>query len=171
LDAARRLVGRIGCLPASGWWATLLIVAWYSGARIAALLQVRWDDLRPTDGGLLLRAEASKTKEDQFVDLPASVFETLEAIRFPTRDLVWPWPWHPRRLFLVFADLAAEAGLPLPKSRGKFHRIRRSTASYLKAAGGDPTARLGHSSPSVTARYLDPRICGNARQSHLLPPV
>jgi hypothetical protein len=38
----------------------------------------------------------------------------------------------------------------------------------LKAAGGDPTASLGHTSAETTARYLDPRFLPS-RVAELLP--
>ena len=50
-----------------------------------------------------------------------------------------------------------------------FHRIRKSTASYLRLNGGDATARLGHSTAAVTARYFDPRILGECRQARFMP--
>jgi integrase len=49
------------------------------------------------------------------------------------------------------------AGLPKDR-RCKFHKIRKTTASYYEAAGGSAQRLLDHSSPAVTRKYLDPRI-------------
>lgn len=56
-----------------------------------------------------------------------------------------------------FEVILKRAGLPADR-RSKFHRIRRTTLSHYKAAGGDAQALAGHSSGRVTALYLDPRI-------------
>ena len=64
--------------------------------------------------------------------------------------------------------LLKAAHLPTDR-RSKCHRVRRTHASYLTAAGGDATQSLGHSSPKTTAGYLDPRICGTQRAVDLLP--
>lgn len=63
------------------------------------------------------------------------------------------------------------AGLPVDR-RSKFHRLRRSHASHLHAAGGDATASLGHSSDAVTrASYLDSRVTrGKSAVSRLFNP-
>jgi len=53
----------------------------------------------------------------------------------------------------------AAAGLPTDR-RSKFHRIRRTVASAVAEAGGNPSEALDHASPKTTKRYLDPRIVG-----------
>lgn len=63
------------------------------------------------------------------------------------------------------------AGLPSGRDC-KPQRLRRSHATHLKAAGGDPTLALGHSSEEVTRRYyLDPVILGDESPAALLPPI
>lgn len=43
-----------------------------------------------------------------------------------------------------------------------FHKLRRSFATFIAAAGGMDLARAycGHSHQSVTGRYVDPRFAG-----------
>ena len=65
-----------------------------------------------------------------------------------------------------FGDLAT--GMP---EWMRIHRIRRSTASYIKAAGGDAPSQLGHSSSTVTARYFDPRIVGAHDSTSQMPAL
>ena len=52
--------------------------------------------------------------------------------------------------------------------RDKFHKIRRTVASYFKKAGGDATELLGHSGPEVTKAYIDKTIVGKVHASDLL---
>jgi integrase len=64
--------------------------------------------------------------------------------------------------------LCKTAGVP---SRA-FHAIRKASASYVAAAGGDATAHLGHADPAMTrGHYLDPRITETSRGLDFLPPL
>jgi integrase len=55
----------------------------------------------------------------------------------------------------------------------QFYSLRRSFASHLAAAGGDAREGLGHSSESVTRRYLDPRVtnAGKPADWQMLPRI
>jgi hypothetical protein len=66
--------------------------------------------------------------------------------------------------------ICKRAGLPQNR-RSKFHRIRKTTASFYQAAGGSAQSLLDHSSPAVTRRYLDPRIVAPKPAHELLPKV
>ena len=74
----------------------------------------------------------------------------------------------PKTLIRHYRDILRRAGLP-SDAKDLFHKIRKTTASYIKAAGGNPTDRLGHSSDQVTKAYLDPRIAQPPRAVNLLP--
>jgi integrase len=170
LAAVAILDGEICGIPARLWWRSLLLADWYTGARITALLAVQQADVALDDGGLYLRPEQAKDHEEQFLDLGPEAIAAIQAAWAPRRRLMWPWPFCPRVTAKHFARLCQAAKVPLRKGTGsKFHRIRKSTASYLKLAGGDPTGRLGHSTQQVTKSYFDPRICGQSRQAWLLP--
>jgi len=60
----------------------------------------------------------------------------------------------------------------LPADRqSKFHRLRKTCASYAAAAGIDPQRLLDHSNPSTTRAYLDPRIVQTRQACDVLPKV
>ena len=71
---------------------------------------------------------------------------------------MFQWPHHPTYLWQRFARLLKLAGLPTDR-KSKFHRIRRSVGSYIKAAGGDPSEALRHRDPRSIKSYIDPRVC------------
>lgn len=68
------------------------------------------------------------------------------------------WPYCKTYLWLMFGKLLRQAGLPNGR-RDKFHKIRRSVASWFEVAGGNATELLGHSGREITRLYLDPTIC------------
>jgi integrase len=164
---------RIGEIPAGAFWAALVLVIFDSGLRISATMLLEWTDYDVQAGALRVRAEVQKQLEGQFLDLSPDARSALSAIRAPARRLIFPWPWDRRSqnwptLNRHYRRILAAAGLPTGR-RDLFHRLRRTTASYLKAAGGDARERLGHSSEAVTRVYLDPAISRGTRPSDLLP--
>lgn len=160
--------GWIAGVEAGPWWRSLLLSIWYSGGRIGAVLQVVWDDVLPT--GFYLRAAHQKQAADQLFIVGQDCREALSSVRLPKRVLVWPWPHRRETLYRQFRRICGLAKVPLDHGVGcAFHRIRKSTASYLSAAGGDATAQLGHSCSSVTRRYLDPRIVGAHDSTGAMP--
>lgn len=161
------LGGFVDCIPAADWWTALHGVLWDTGLRIGAALQLRWEHLDLLEGILLVSAETQKQGADQQFYLGPDTLAWLRRIAPPPeRQLIFPWSRSIFSLWNHYARILRDAGLPADR-RSKFHRMRRSHASHLKRAGGDPTATLGHSSQAMTARhYLDPRITGadNAAQ-------
>lgn len=156
-------------VPARRWWRALLLLAYDTGERIAALRALRWADVREDD--VIFRAETRKGgRRDIARPFGDSTGLALDAIREPRRDLVFPWDRHPSYLWGRLGIILKRAGLPNDR-RCKFHRIRRTTASFYAAAGGDATRLLDHSSPAVTRRYLDPRIVGGLSAPSVLPAV
>lgn len=169
LSEAVHQPGTIAGLPAGTWWGSLLRAAWYSGARIGALLAVTRADVLVDVPGFYVRAEAQKQHADQFFQVDESTAASFRSLWEPARPLFWPWPFLRGCLLKRFRRIIEAAGVPAEKGTGLFHRIRRSTASYIKKAGGDATAQLGHSTPTVTARYFDPRIVGTLNAAALMP--
>lgn len=156
--AIKRQTGWIGGVPAMDWWHTLHMVAWETGERIGALMQVRWDDIDLTHRALLIPAENRKGgREDRSYKLTSHTIECLVKISHPQREMVFPWPYNPNYIWYRYSQLLKAAGLP-SDSKSKFHRMRRSVASHAEAAGGNATELLGHSQRRVTRAYLDPRI-------------
>lgn len=171
--AAGQMPGEIAGVPAGRWWTALLLVAYDTGLRITPLMQLKWANLDLAHGCVLAGAETQKHGRDETPALSAETLKALAAIRDPPREKIFPWPFDRNlpqwpTLNRHFGRLLRRAGFSVTR-KDLWHKIRRTTASYLKAAGGDPTAQLGHSSPKVTEAYLDPRICGRRRQVDLLP--
>lgn len=93
----------------------------------------------------------------------------LWAMKRPANQYVFPWPHCEQTLYNRYERILQRAGLPFD-NRSKFHRMRRSFASHLKAAGGDPTYEMRHSSARITLNsYLDPSIAGDEPSYRKLP--
>ncbi len=104
---------------------------------------------------------------DQATRLPPSAIAALERIRQSERELIFPWERAYTLIYFDYTKLVKAAG-PATDSKSKFHRIRKSGASFFKAAGGDPTSLLGHCDPKTTAKYLDLAIVGTLDAADLL---
>ena len=157
---ARKMKGWVGGIPAGEWWTALLSVCWDTGERITAILSLKWTDISLAEGWVVMPAATRKGgRSDEAYRLHGDTIAALSAIRWPVREAVFPWPYHPKYVWQKFAHLLSLAGLPTDR-RSKFHRIRRSVASFVKAAGGNPTETMRHRDSRVTRAYLDPRVCG-----------
>lgn len=172
LHSARQEAGLICEIAASHWWQALLSVLYDTGLRISATMVLQWDGFDEHGRTLLVPAETQKQNADQLPALSDDSIDALLAIRGP-RPLIFPWPYDrggPQwpTLCCHLRRILARAGLPTTR-KDLFHKFRKTHASYIKRAGGDPTEQLGHSSQQVTAAYLDPQICRRRRQVDLLP--
>lgn len=156
--AIRTTPGRIEGLRASDWWMALHCILWDTGLRIGSAMRLEWSDVDFTTGTLLVRAETQKQKADQRFKLHPDTLAVLTLIRRPAGKM-FPWDRGYSTLWHHYGQLLRRAGLPHGR-RDKFHRMRRSVASWFEACGGDATALLGHSSRGVTLAYLDETITG-----------
>lgn len=156
----------VGLVPGGLWWSALLCLLWDTGERIGAVLELDWSTLDLETPCVLFPAETRKGgRADNWLRISP---ETAALIRQLPRDRpVFHWPYNNGTLYNRYRALLQRAGLPTDR-HSKFHRIRRSTASHYKAAGGDPTSLLGHSSAAVTRKYLDPRIVKTPAPSDIL---
>ena len=93
---------------------------------------------------------------DRSYPLAQQTIELLEAIP-RSKPGPFTWPVDRATLYNRLNALLLRAGLPHDRG-SKFHRLRRTTASHYKAAGGDAQWLLGHASAADTATYIDPRI-------------
>ncbi|HVU88034.1 MAG TPA: site-specific integrase [Pirellulales bacterium] len=156
--ALRDEPGEIGGVPAGAWWLALHQILWWTAERINAVMQLRWSDVDLDSGWLIVPAEFRKFQTaDKSTELPAEAIEALRAIREPARELLFPWPYTPVYLWAKYGRILKRAGLPTDR-KSKFHRMRKSAASYFEAAGGNATELLGHSARRVTLNYLSPAI-------------
>ncbi len=158
------LTGTIGTSLERDWWQALLAVMWDSGLRIGALMKAEWGDV---DGEfILIRAETQKDKEEQRFKLHRDTLKALGRLgKRAGRIFKWPYCWT--TLWKRYDKLLEKAGLPHGR-RDKFHRVRRSVASWFEACGGNATDLLGHSDRRVTMAYLDPDITGKPQASDVL---
>lgn len=165
-----KLTGTVSGVPASLWWLALHTVLYWTGERIGAILQLRWEHIDLKTGWLVIPAELRKGKtNDKPVQLPAEARELLGRIGYPKRDVIFPWGKYRGTLWQEYAKILKKAGLPHDR-KSKFHRMRKTTASYFEAAGGNATQLLDHSQRKVTLAYLDPTIVKPVQPSDLLPP-
>ncbi|MGA0207552.1 MAG: tyrosine-type recombinase/integrase [Ilumatobacteraceae bacterium] len=169
LAAASLETVTIAGIQADKYWRALLLVCYDTAERITGVMGLRWADVGGAD--VIFRAEVRKGgRRDICRPIGQSTVSALSAIREPRRDLVFPWDRCQAYLWGRMGIILRRAGLP-DNRRSKFHRIRRTTASFYAAAGHSATDLLDHSSPAVTRRYLDPRIVRAVAAPDVLPRV
>lgn len=156
-------------IPARLWWRALLLVCYDTGERIGAVTSLRWRDVRKN--AIVFRAENRKGgRRDSFATLKVETVAALLAIRRADDELVFPWPRSKGYLWRRLEIILKRANLPHDRTC-KFHKIRKTTASYSAAAGLSAQEVLDHSDPKVTRRYLDPRIAIKKHASDVLPTL
>lgn len=144
-----------GFNAADVWRATLLL-CYDTGERVGAVSELLVSDVRGVT--VLFRAEARKgRRRDILREISAECAAALASVRRKPRDTAIPWDRPHTCRWRILGRILERAGLPSDR-RCKFHRIRKTTASYYEAAGGSAQRLLDHSSPAVTRKYLDPRI-------------
>lgn len=173
LDCAGRAEGQICGLRACSWWTAIFLTLYDTGLRISTVMALRWAHFDARRGELCVPAGIVKDQEELVLALSVQTLAALAALRGSGAAEIFPWPFdrdhHWRVLRKHQRKILAEAGLTWKKREGGFHQYRRTTASYLRREGGDPTEHLGHSTPAVTRCYLDKRICKPRRQVDFLP--
>lgn len=175
IKSCQEAKGRIGKVLAKDWWLAFHLTAWDTAERTRALLSLRWDWLDMDRGILYAPAEARKGKrKDALYQLMPDTVEALRAIRANKSQIIFAGLGHHSAFYKRYEVILRRAGLPSDRSC-KPQKMRRSHASHLKAAGGDPTASLMHESDSTTrVSYLDPSICDTppaAKLFRILPPI
>jgi len=162
---------RIGRMPARIWWHCLLLVLYDTGIRIGAAHGLKVEDFDPESRRLLVPAEVQKQSADQVFILSEQTATALaESVRAFPREKLFPWPFSRGLLYHRLNVLLKLAGLPHGR-RDKFHRVRRTSATLAEvfAGQGTATAHLGHSSPKVTERYIDPSFLPQNHVAEKLP--
>jgi integrase len=171
LDAAGQEKTVLDGIPGGLWWRALLLLAYDTAERATALTSLRWRNVRGSS--VLFMAEDRKgRRRDILREIGEDTLAALEAIRGDRGpdDLVFPWPRTKTYLWRRLEIILERAGLPHGR-RDKFHRIRRTTASYYEAAGGSAQRLLDHSDPATTRKYIDPRIVRPQAAPELIPRV
>tara|TARA_Y100000401_G_scaffold112632_1_gene112317 strand:- start:13057 stop:13956 length:900 start_codon:yes stop_codon:yes gene_type:complete len=169
VQTARNTKGKIGEIRAGYFWQALLLTAYDTGERISAIMSLRWTDV--SGDNLIFRAETRKNStRDICRKVGAATRMSIDLIREPKREKVWPWPYRDTYLWYKYGKILETADLG-DLRRNKFHKIRRTCASFYHLGGGDAQVLLDHSSPAVTRRYLDPRVVGSIDAASVLPDI
>lgn len=146
--------GFICGVPANRWWLALVTTIYVTGERITAVLSSRWEHL--VDSTFVFPAENRKgATRANICHLPDYAIDALRLIREPKRELIFPYDLHPSSMYKQLSRILVRAELSSGR-RFKFHCIRRTHATQLHLAGGNAQQSLGHTSPTTTAKYLDP---------------
>jgi len=155
-----KLPGLFGEISAAAWWRAFYLTCWDTGERTGALLDLRWEFLNASTGELEAPAEIRKGRVKALVyRLKPPTLAALEAIRQPSRDLIFAMPCCRSSFYNHHRRLLKSVGLTYEKRRSGPQKMRRSFASFVEAAGGNATAALDHTARKVTTEsYLDPRI-------------
>lgn len=169
LSAANSLPGEICGLPRRLWKRAFILTLYDTGLRVGAGLMLRTADLDLAERTVIARAETQKQRADQWFRLSEQTVAAVAAIWCPHRERLFPWPFARITLNRRAKRLCRAAGVRCGGTSNVFHPLRKSTASYFQAAGGNATAQLGHSGAAVTAAYLDPRICGAKQAADVIP--
>ena len=98
--------------------------------------------------------------------LGADAVKALRKIRADDGP-VFVWPFSFTYLWYELSRIQKLAGLPTD-CKSKFHRIRRTVASYAEAAGANATVMLRHSKREITESYIDPKICKRQQPADVL---
>jgi integrase len=168
LDSASEEHGEIVGVPAAQWWRAILKTGYEVGERIGGLLSIEWTDVGPN--GVTIRAEGRKgRRRDIWRGITPDCYEAILAIK-ADRRLVFDWDKNYRMIWHNLGRICKRAGLPNDRM-SKFHRVRKTTASYSAAAGLDAQKVMDHASPLTTRRYLDPRIVKQREAADVLPKV
>jgi len=159
----------VGSVSGPLWWGALFSALYDTGERISAMLALRWDGVDLDGLTVYLPAEVRKGGQvDRVYPISEQTAQLLR--RLPREYRPFFWPYDQATMYNRLKRMLTKGGLPSDR-RSKFHRIRRSTASHYEAAGGNAMKLLGHSSPKVTATYLDPRIVRTESPIDLLPRI
>lgn len=168
LRTLKGLPGYVGEIPEKLWWVGIVSVALDTGERIGAVQPAEWGWL---DGNWLeVPAESRKGgKRDRKYWICDSTVELLGSIRKLKADKkkIFPWPHNPTYLWGKYKKILDLAGLPNGRNDA-FHKLRRTHASVLHAAGFDAQEALDHQHRRTTRRYLDPRFERNVKPSEVL---
>lgn len=160
--------GSLGGVPAKLWWHTLHLVQWDTAERIGAVRALTWDHIDIDRGWIIFEAESRKGRtRDRAFSCSPDTLDYLKMIRFPIRKDVFPWPFTSNHIYNHYRRILRRAGLPTDR-KSKFHRMRKTAASFFAAAGGDPQDLLDHTSRKTTRKYLDPRIVKPVNPKDLL---
>jgi integrase len=172
LASAQLEPGETAGFPLSKVFRALVLLCYETGERISAVLELRCQDVRGCS--VIFRAENRKGKIRDIVrEISVECADALMAVRRKPSDAAIPWEYTTTYVYTKLDSILERAGLPTDR-RSKFHRFRKTCASYYEAACGSGSAQrlLDHASSKTTKAYLDPRIVKAAAAApDVLPKV
>lgn len=141
----------------SDWWMSLFLFIYDTGSRVGATLSVTPSHVNFGDNSCVMTAESDKTWSEHTVRFSDQTADVMKMIYDPNREFVWDYPWNRRQLWIDFNEILKSAGIP-PQRYVGFHKIRRTHATQMVINSGWDAAResLGHSSLTMTKKYVDP---------------
>jgi integrase len=164
-----------GILDAGDWWDALTRVVWYTSLRRRTILAIRrTPDMDLTSGWLRVPGSAIKTHRGQVFRLGVDALESIARIWLPKRKLLFEFPHDDGTFYKQFHRIREAAGLPRSSANaGCLHLVRRTAATQMCVARGFDAAQklLGHSSPAVTSRYIDPTKIPDNDYTAVLPAL
>ena len=144
-----------GDLPVAWFWRTLIRCAFETGERRGALVELRWSEVNLEGRQITFLAETRKGRSRDIVRaISPTLADELRQHRGQPGQLVWRYPGKKHSMYAAWDLIRKRSGVYV---RG-LHSVRKASASYLAAAGGNASEHLGHSNPRITAVYLDPSI-------------
>ena len=146
---------RIDGFKPPAWWRALIVLAVNTGLRHKTLFSVRMDEIDWQGRRLVIRPRSMKNRRPKVIHLNDTALEHLRKIR-TDRELVFPWPFHPRTFYLQFHRLQREAGIA-PKDHFGLHMLRKTLATNLAEESLSAAQfTLGHANSAVTEKhYID----------------
>jgi integrase len=161
-------------VPGSIWWEPLFLLCWDTAERLTPVFTLieRNIDL----DNLWVRFPAEKRKGKVADNVRAIHPDTAAAIKrllnhYHKRQgnsRIFRWSSNDGTLWPRLGAIMQRAGIPNTREF-KFHCLRKSSVSHVKAAGGDSTAHAGHVNPVITQKhYEDPVITGADKTMHFL---
>lgn len=174
IDAAGKLPGNFGRVPARHFWKAILLVGWYSGLRRRSLFSIRPGDVDLQNGWIRIPPNAMKTGVGKRFRIGADAVEAVKKIFSPTRPYLFTGNLRSGSGLSQFATILKNAGVaPSKHHLGAFHKLRRTTATHVAAAAGlaAASALLGHSGPDLLKRYVDPTYLVGNDATEFLPTI
>lgn len=158
-------------------WQTIILLSYFAGARLGDCVQMKWENIHPTDGVIIY--EQRKTKKKVTVPMHYNVIEHLNKLaessgadEYLCPKLVKKGPGGQHGLSEGFKRIARRAVIDLKETKGKgirkfnrrtFHSLRHSFSSVLANAGVSEELRMkltGHTTRSSHATYTHHEVEG-----------
>lgn len=158
-------------IPRRDWWTSLLLFLYDSGARIGAALSIMPEDIDLERQVVTLSHRRAKTGIGQVVRISEQTAVWLSRLLPCPGNTVWGGRMARQTMFTQLAKLLEQAGLPADR-RCKFHRIRRTHATYVAICASLESAQrgLGHTTARMTLEsYIDPTLYCQVDASQVIP--